>query len=103
MAAKRLTKSEFIGAIAKQSGLEKKQVVAALDAMNAIVIKQLSKAPGEVVLPGLLKLVTVKKPAVKARPGINPFTKEPTIFKAKPATKIVKARMVKALKDAVVK
>ena len=103
MAAKRLTKSEFIGAIAKESGLEKKQVVAALDAMNAVVIKQLSKAPGEVVLPGLLKLVTVKKPAVKARPGINPFTKEPTIFKAKPATKVVKARMVKALKDAVVK
>ncbi|MBP7688343.1 MAG: HU family DNA-binding protein [Thermoflexales bacterium] len=103
MAAKRLTKSEFIGAIAKESGLEKKQVVAALDAMNAVVIKQLSKAPGEVVLPGLLKLVTVKKPAVKARPGINPFTKEPTVFKAKPATKVVKARMVKALKDAVVK
>ena len=103
MAAKRLTKSEFIGAIAKESGLEKKQVVAALDAMNAVVIKHLSKAPGEVVLPGLLKLVTVKKPAVKARPGINPFTKEPTVFKAKPATKVVKARMVKALKDAVVK
>jgi DNA-binding protein HU-beta len=103
MAAKRLTKSEFIGAIAKESGLEKKQVVAALDAMNAVVIKQLSKAPGEVVLPGLLKLVTVKKPAVKARPGINPFTKEPTVFKARPATKVVKARMVKALKDAVVK
>jgi nucleoid DNA-binding protein len=103
MAAKRLTKSEFIGAIAKESGLEKKQVAAALDAMNAVVIKQLSKAPGEVVLPGLLKLVTVKKPAVKARPGINPFTKEPTVFKAKPATKVVKARMVKALKDAVVK
>lgn len=103
MAAKRLTKSEFIGAIAKESGLEKKQVVAALDALNAVVIKQLSKAPGEVVLPGLLKLVTVKKPAVKARPGINPFTKEPTVFKAKPATKVVKARMVKALKDAVVK
>jgi DNA-binding protein HU-beta len=103
MAGKKLTKSEFIGAIAKQSGLEKKQVVAVLDAMNAVVIKQLSKAPGEVTLPGLLKLVTVKKPAVKARPGINPFTKEPTIFKAKPATKVVKARMVKALKDAVVK
>jgi DNA-binding protein HU-beta len=103
MAGKKLTKSEFIGAIAKQSGLEKKQVVAALDAMNAVIIKQLSRAPGEVVLPGLLKLVTVKKPAVKARPGINPFTKEPTIFKAKPATKVVKARPVKALKDAVVK
>lgn len=103
MAGKRLTKSEFIGAIVKQSGLEKKQVIAALDAMNAVIVKQLSKAPNEVILPGLLKLVTVKKPAVKERPGINPFTKEPTIFKARPATKIVKARPVKALKDAVVK
>ena len=103
MAGKRLTKSEFIGAIIKESGLEKKQVVAALDAMNAVIVKQLSKAPGEVMLPGLLKLVTVKKPAVKEHPGINPFTKQPTIFKAKPATKIVKARPMKALKDAVVK
>ena len=103
MAGKRLTKSEFIGAIVKESGLEKKQVVAALEAMNAVIVKQLSKAPGEVILPGLLKLVTVKKPAVKEHPGTNPFTKEPTIFKAKPATKIVKARPVKALKDAVVK
>ncbi|MFN8596075.1 MAG: HU family DNA-binding protein [Anaerolineae bacterium] len=102
MAGKRMTKSEFIGAIAKQSGLEKKQVTAALNALNVVVVKQLSKGPGEVVLPGLLKLVTVKKPATKAREGINPFTGQPTIFKAKPATKVVKARPIKALKDAVV-
>ena len=101
MAGKRLTKSEFIGAIVKQSGLEKKQVIAALDAMNAVIVKQLNKAPNEVILPGLLKLVTVKKPAVKEHDGFNPFTKEPIIFKAKPATRIVKARPVKALKDAV--
>jgi nucleoid DNA-binding protein len=102
MAGKRLTKSEFIGAIAKESGLEKKQVVAALDGLNAVVVKQLSKGAGEVVLPGLLKLVTVKKPAVKERQGRNPFTGEMTTFKAKPATKVVKARPVKALKDAVI-
>jgi|SRR5512136_314632 nucleoid DNA-binding protein len=100
MAGKRMTKSEFVGAIAKKSGLEKKQAAAALDALNAIVVREL-KGPGEVVIPGLLKLVTVKKPAVPEREGINPFTKQPTIFKAKPASKVVKARPVKALKSAV--
>jgi nucleoid DNA-binding protein len=53
------------------------------------------------VLPGFAKFVVVKKPATKARKGINPFTKEPTIFKAKPARKLIKARPVKAVKDAV--
>jgi DNA-binding protein HU-beta len=100
MAGKRMTKSEFVGAIAKKSDLEKKQVVAALNAMNDVVIREL-KGPGEVVIPGLLKLVTVKKPAVPEREGINPFTKQPTIFKAKPASKVVKARPVKALKIAI--
>jgi nucleoid DNA-binding protein len=53
------------------------------------------------VVPGFAKFVVIKKPATKARQGINPFTKEPTIFKAKPAQKIIKARPVKATKDAV--
>ena len=102
MAKKRLTKSEFVGAIAKKSGLEKKQVTAALVALNEVVYKELSKGgAGEVVLPGLIKLVTVKKPAVPAREGINPFTGQPAVFKAKPASKVVKARPVKQLKDAI--
>jgi nucleoid DNA-binding protein len=102
MAKKRLTKSEFVGAIAKKSGLEKKQVTAALVALNEIVYKELSKGgAGEVVLPGLIKLITVKKPAVPAREGINPFTGQPAVFKAKPASKVVKARPVKQLKDAI--
>jgi len=53
------------------------------------------------VLPGFAKFVVIKKPATKARKGINPFTKEPTMFKAKPARKLVRARPVKAIKDAV--
>lgn len=102
MAKKRLTKSEFVAAIAKKSNLEKKQVTAVLDALDEIVYKELGKGgAGEVVLPGLIKLVTVKKPAVPAREGINPFTGQPAIFKAKPASKIVKARPVKQLKDAI--
>jgi hypothetical protein len=44
--------------------------------------------------------VVIKKPAPKERKGINPFTKEPTVFKAKPARKVLKARPVKAAKDA---
>lgn len=102
MAKKRMTKSEFVGALAKKSGLEKKQVTSVLTALNEVVYKELSKGgAGEVVLPGLIKLVTVKKPAVPAREGINPFTGQPAVFKAKPASKVVKARPVKQLKDAI--
>ena len=56
---------------------------------------------GEVIIPGLIKLNVVVKPATPERQGINPFTKEPTTFKAKPARKVVKAHALKALKDAV--
>ena len=101
MAKKRMTKSEFVDAIAKKSRMEKKQVVATLTALNEVVYKELSKGAGEVVLPGLVKLVTVKKAAVPAREGINPFTGQPAVFKAKPASMVVKARPVKQLKDAI--
>ena len=100
MAGKRMSKTEFVDAIATQSGLEKKQVNAVLDALNDVVYKEL-KAENEVVLPGLLKLTSVTKPAVPEREGINPFTKEKTMFKAKPARKVIKPRPLKALKDAV--
>jgi DNA-binding protein HU-beta len=100
MASKRMSKTELVEAIASQSGLEKKQVNAVLDALSDVVYKEL-KAENEVVLPGLVKLTAVTKPAVPEREGINPFTKQPTIFKAKPARKIIKPRPLKALKDAV--
>jgi DNA-binding protein HU-beta len=100
MAGKRMSKTEFVEAIATQSGLEKKQVNAVLDALNDVVYKEL-KAENEVVLPGLVKLTSVTKPAVPEREGINPFTKEKTMFKAKPERKVIKPRPLKALKDAV--
>jgi DNA-binding protein HU-beta len=100
MAGNRMTKGEFVEAIATQSGLEKKQVNAVLDALNEVVYKEL-KAENEVVLPGLVKLTAVTKAAVPEREGINPFTKEKTMFKAKPARKVIKPRPLKALKDAV--
>jgi nucleoid DNA-binding protein len=99
---KKLTKSQFVAAVAQKAGLEKKQAGAALEALNAVVLHELGKkGPGEVVIPGLIKLNVTIKPAVPAREGINPFTKEPMMFKAKPARKAVKARPVKALKDGV--
>jgi nucleoid DNA-binding protein len=100
MASKRMSKTELVEAIATQSGLEKKQVNAVLDALSDVVYKEL-KAENEVVLPGLVKLTAVTKPAVPEREGINPFTKEKTTFKAKPARKVIKPRPLKALKDAV--
>jgi DNA-binding protein HU-beta len=98
--AERMSKTEFVDAIATQSGLEKKQVNAVLNALNDVIYREL-KAQHEVMLPGLLKLSTVTKPAVPEREGINPFTKEPTVFKAKAARTVIKARPVKALKDSV--
>jgi nucleoid DNA-binding protein len=100
MAGNRMSKTEFVDAIANQSGLDKKQVNAVLSAMTDVVYKEL-KAENEVVIPGLLKLTSVTKPAVPEREGINPFTKEKTTFKAKPARKVIKPRPLKALKDAV--
>jgi nucleoid DNA-binding protein len=99
MAAKRMSKTELVEAIANQAGLEKKQVNAVLDALSDVVYREL-KAENEVVIPGLVKLTAVTKPAVPEREGINPFTKEPTVFKAKPARKVIKPRPLKALKDA---
>jgi len=97
-----MSKSDFLNAIAEKSGLTKKQVAQMFDAMNEVVAKQLGKGgPGQVVLPGMLKLDVVIKPAVPERQGINPFTKQPTVFKAKPERKVVKARVLKGLKDAV--
>ncbi|HMI00513.1 MAG TPA: HU family DNA-binding protein, partial [Bradyrhizobium sp.] len=52
-------------------------------------------------VPGFAKFVVIKKAATKARKGVNPFNGEPMTFKAKPARKIVRARPVKAAKDAV--
>jgi DNA-binding protein HU-beta len=100
MPTNRMSKTELIEALASQSGLEKKQVNAVLDALSDVVYKEL-KAQREVVIPGLIKLTSVTKPAVPEREGINPFTKEPTVFKAKPARTVIKPRPLKALKDAV--
>ncbi len=96
--AGRMTKSQLIEAVAQQSGLTKKQANAALQALDDVVAKELG-TKGEAQIPGLVKLAVVIKPATPERQGINPFTKQPTVFKAKPERKVVKARILKGLKD----
>ena len=70
------------------------------DALGAVCKKSL-RANGQVTVPGICKLVVKKNPARPARKGINPFTKEEAMFKAKPASKTVRARPIKAVKDMV--
>ena len=97
-----LTKAGLVEVITAHFGeeLTKKQVKGVLETLCEIGYAQMNKN-GSFVLPGFAKFVVVKKKATKARKGINPFTGEPTVFKAKPARKVVKARPVKAIKDAV--
>ena len=94
------TKSEILAAISKDTDLSRKQVSAVFDSLAAIIRKSL-RGHGIVTLPGLLKLKVVKKPATKQREGVNPFTGEKMIFKAKPASKKVRALPLKSLKQMV--
>ena len=97
---KLMSKSELIQKVADQHSLSKKEVKGVIESLASVGYKELKKN-GAFLLPGFAKFVVIKKPATKERAGINPFTKEPTVFKARPARKIVRARPVKAAKDAV--
>lgn len=95
-----ISKTELIQKIADETSMAKKDVKAVLEKLMDVGHKELKKI-GVFQLPGFAKFTVVKKPATLERKGINPFTKEPTVFKAKPARKVLKVRPVKAAKDAV--
>ena len=97
------TKSEIYSKIADDTGLTKKDVNAVFDSLAGQIKKNLGGrgGPGIFTVPGLMKLRVVKKPATKARMGVNPFTGEEMMFKAKPASKTVKVAALKGLKDMV--
>ncbi len=100
MAAKLLTKSEILASIAGTTELSRKQVAGVFDALAGLIKGNVGKkGPGMFVVPGLMKIMVIQKPAVKAHKGINPFTKEEVMFKAKPARRVIKVRPLKALKD----
>jgi nucleoid DNA-binding protein len=95
-----MSKSQLIDRIATATELSKREVKNVMESLTDVGHKELKKN-GVFLLPGFAKFVVVKKPATKARKGVNPFTGEEMMFKAKPARKIVRARPVKAAKEAV--
>jgi DNA-binding protein HU-beta len=94
------TKSQIVATIADQTDLTKKQVVAVFDALNGVMKKAL-RGGGVFTLPGVCKMRVVKKPATKAREGVNPFTGAKMTIKAKPASKKVRVRSLKNLNEMV--
>jgi len=96
------TKSEILKNIAADTDLTRKEVAAVLTSLEGLIAKELKpRGAGSFNLPGLLKIKVIKKPARKARKGINPFTGEEMMFKAKPASKGVKVLPLKGLKTMV--
>jgi nucleoid DNA-binding protein len=96
------TKSQIFGDIAQATELSRKQVAGVFEAMGGLIKKDLgSRGPGIFTVPGLMKIKKISKPAVKARMGVNPFTGQEQMFKAKPARSVVKVLALKGLKDMV--
>ena len=94
------TKAQTLAALADATDLTKKQVSGVLDELSGIISRHLKNGgAGQFTVPGLLKIKTLRRPATKARRGINPFTQEETVFKAKPARTVVKVQPLKTLKD----
>jgi nucleoid DNA-binding protein len=100
--AKGRTKSEMFKQLAEATSLSRKQVAALFDSLAQVIKEDLGKkGPGICTIPGLLKIKRLHKEAVPAHEGINPFTKQPMMYKAKPARNVVKAYPLKGLKEMV--
>lgn len=96
---KPFSKSQFVSEIAERTGVARKDVSAMMEVIGSIIDAHLQKSGPEVFSwPGMFKIQVIKKPATKARQGINPFTGESMMFKAKPASRRVKIRALKQLK-----
>ncbi len=94
------TKTEILRTISDETGLTRRDVDAVFESLRGLIKKNLGRrGPGVFTLPGLVKVKVVTKPATKSRKGINPFTGEEIMIKAKPARKAVKVLALKALKD----
>ena len=101
-AAKPRSKGDFYSTIAEHNDMSRKQVAGVFDTMAAILAADLGKnGPGICNVAGLMKVTVVHKPATKARKGINPFTKQEVMFKAKPPRNVIKVRPIKSLKSMV--
>ncbi len=99
--SKARTKSQILTSISDRTALSKKQVSDVFEILSELIGHDLKKGPGTFTVPGLMKVVVVRKPATKPRKGVNPFTGEEMMFKAKPARNVVRVRPLKGLKDKV--
>lgn len=103
MPDKPLTKSQTIAAVAEETGIDKKDCGAVLDALGTVIDRQMRNGPGEFKLLNLLKISTKDVPAREAKTGVpNPFKPGETMdVAARPASKKVKVTPLKALKEMV--
>jgi nucleoid DNA-binding protein len=100
--AKARTKSGFFQTIAEHVGISRRDVAGVFHVMGSMIKADLSKSgSGIFTVPGLMRITMKRKPATKARPGINPFTKEPITIKAKPARNVVRVRPLRGLREMV--
>merc|ERR1712217_938647 len=97
-AAKAMTATAAYQSVAETTGLKSKDVKGVMEALVGVAADQLKKS-GSFKIAGALNLNLKSKPATPARKGVNPFTKEPCVFKAKPASKTVRALPMKKLKE----
>ena len=97
----RMTKAQIIAEIAEATELSKQDVKAVLISLSEQAQRHLkANSCGVFMVPDLgVKLKRVKKPATKARKGINPFTGQEMMFKAKKASTSVRAVALKGCKD----
>ncbi len=99
---KPLKKAQLYSHLSECNGISRKEISGVFEALSEVMESHLKKGgPGEFTVPGLMKCKVIRKPATKARKGVNPFTGEPTMFKAKPARNVIKVRPLKALKEMV--
>ena len=100
--AKPRSKSDVFGTIAQHAGVHRRDVAAVFHALGSLIKADLSKqGAGVFKVPGMMRITVTRKPATPARPGINPFTKQEVIFKAKPARNVVRVRPLRGLKEMV--
>ena len=100
--AKPRSKSDVFGTIAQHAGLHRRDVAAVFHTLGSLIKADLSKlGAGVFKVPGMMRITVIRKPATKARLGLNPFTKEEVMFKAKPARNVVRVRPLRGLKDMV--
>lgn len=100
--AEAYNKTQILNELAENTGLSKKEISLVMDELGSLIERHIKKrAVGHFTMPGLMKITTTRKPATKARKGINPFTGEETVFKAKPARTVIKIRPLKKMKDMV--